>query len=209
MNLNNSSSEYEAALLSINQLESKRILDTFHNKQGMKVVEEVIGAALESIGEKWESGEASLAQVYMAGLITEKLIEEYLPIKSDHRKDEPKMAICVLEDQHALGKRMVLSTIRSNGYTIIDFGQGLSVEDIVKKVIDEKIEVLLISTLMFASALKVKNITEKLNKLNYKIKIIVGGAPFRLNSNLWTEVGADADGKGASDIVNIIKKVVQ
>jgi len=34
--------------------------------------------------------------------------------------------------------------------------------------------------------------------------LIVGGAPFRFDANLWKEVGADAMGKNASEAINII-----
>ena len=84
-----------------------------------------------------------------------------------------------------------------------------TVDEIVNKALESEIEILLISTLMFASALKVKNIKEELNKVNSSIKIIVGGAPFRLNSNLWEEVGADAKGDSAADVIEIINKVVK
>ena len=40
-------------------------------------------------------------------------------------------------------------------------------------------------------------------------KIIVGGAPFRLDKNLWLTVGADADGKNASNIIKTIEVLMK
>jgi len=210
MDLEKIISDYGVALLSVDQPEAKKILDEYFNSnKDMQTIETIIGASLKGIGEKWEKGEASLAQVYMAGLITERIVAEYLLVNSELRINAPKMAICVLDDYHALGKRMVLSIIKSHGYIISDFGQGLSVDEIVNRALDNNIELLFISTLMFASALKVKDIKEKFDKANSKIKIIVGGAPFRLNSSLWEEVGAYAKGDSASDVISIIEKAVK
>jgi methanogenic corrinoid protein MtbC1 len=141
----------------------------------------------------------------MAGVICEGLIEKYLPIMQIKRKNMPRMAIGVLQDHHALGKRIVYSILRAGGFEVMDFGQGLSVEEIVRKTLENQIEVLLISTLMLPSALKVSEVKEELVKKAAVTKIIVGGAPFRLDNNLWEKVGADTDGKNASSIIGIIE----
>ncbi|MDZ7777050.1 MAG: hypothetical protein U5L09_16260 [Bacteroidales bacterium] len=50
----------------------------------------------------------------------------------------------------------------------------------------EKIKILLLSVLMLPSALHVKDLKQKLNGTG--VKIVVGGAPFRFDENLWKEV---------------------
>ena len=144
-----------------------------------------------------------------SGIICEELIEEFMTLENMGKIDKPKMAIGVFLDHHALGKRMVTSIIKAKGYDVIDFGQGLSVDEIVRRTIDEDIEVLLISTLMLTSALKIKIVAERLRKSDKKVKIIVGGAPFRFDCNLWKKVGADADGKNATDIISVIEGVTK
>lgn len=161
--------------------------------------------SLERIGTGWENGNISLAQVYMSGIICEELIEKYLPKSEVKRDNLPRMAIAVLKDHHSLGKRIVYSVLRAGGFEVLDFGQGLNVDDLVNKTIDNEIEILLISTLMLPSALNVKEVKEKLVAKGVNTKIVVGGAPFRLDSNLWKSVSADADGKNAANIIRIIE----
>jgi methanogenic corrinoid protein MtbC1 len=60
---------------------------------------------------------------------------------------------------------------------------------------------------MLPSALKVKRIQEETKGL--KTKIIVGGAPFRLDPELWKEVGADGYCKDASEIFNMLEEVME
>lgn len=111
---------------------------------------------MKIIGDGWEVGEYSLAQVYMAGVICEEIFDKLFPESEIKRIDMPKIAICVYLDHHALGKRIVKSVIRSNGYEIIDLGEGLNAEDLVTACLENKIDILLISTLMLSSALKIQ-----------------------------------------------------
>ncbi|MDD3140188.1 MAG: cobalamin-dependent protein [Lachnospiraceae bacterium] len=200
--------DFKHALLCIDRFKAAEIFhDCFQKTESFEELEIVAINSLEQIGAEWENGQVSLAQVYMSGIICEELIEKYIPMNKLKRKDSPKIAIGVLQDHHALGKRIVYSVLRASGYELDDFGHGLSVAEIVKKTIDNGIEILMISTLMLASALKVKEVKEELRAKGCGSKIIVGGAPFRLDPSLWINVGADADGKNASDVINTIKRV--
>lgn len=202
--------DFKEALLNINRLKAAEIFaECYENSYGINQLEDITIGALEQIGEDWEKGTVSLAQVYMSGVICEELMEKYMPRLSANRKDVPKMAIGVLQDHHALGKRIVYSVLRAGGFEVMDFGQGLDVDELVERTMENKIEILLISTLMLPSAMKVKEVVDKLKNRQFKGKVIVGGAPFRLDSGLWERVGADADGKNASDIIRIIDSLLE
>lgn len=164
----------------------------------------VVGA-LDRIGNGWEKGEYSLSQVYLSGILCEEAVDEILPPKSPQRTDLPKMAIGVFEDFHLLGKRIVYSALRAGGYELIDLGSGLKAPEVISRVLEEKIEILLLSTLMLPSALKIREVTTRLK--DTPVKIIVGGAPFRFDKELWKEVGAYATGRDSSEALMIIKKL--
>ena len=201
--------EFINSLMTVNRITATELIDKVYNDEnGFENIEHIILQSLENIGDAWENGDISLSQVYMSGIICEELIDKYSPPKGLSEKQALKIAIGTLLDHHALGKRMVMSVLKSAGYNIIDLGQGLSVDEMVQKAIENDVEILLISTLMLPSALKVKNVKEKLDNVGSKIKIISGGAPFRLDSNLWKQVGADADGKNATDVIGIINNLV-
>lgn len=198
--------EFEKALLQINRIRAAEIFEKCYLQENrFDLLEQLAIQSLERIGDGWEKGTISLSQVYMSGVICEELIDKYLPKMMDKRINAPKIAITVLLDHHSLGKRMVYSILRAGGFEIMDFGYGISVDDLVEKVRDNEIEILLISTLMLSSALKVKEVKEQLTQLNIAPKIVVGGAPFRFDKNLWQTVGADADGKSASSVIKTIE----
>ena len=66
---------------------------------------------------------------------------------------------------------------------------------------------LLISTLMLNSALHIKDAIALIRESALRTKIVVGGAPFRVDSELYSEIGADAMAKDASEAVGIIARL--
>ncbi|MFA6807469.1 MAG: cobalamin-dependent protein [Eubacteriales bacterium] len=202
--------DFKQALYSINRLEAEKILAQCveEAENTMEVIEGLVVRTLDEIGSEWEEGRVSLSQVYMSGVICEELVDQLLLPQSQKRKNQPRMAIAVLEDHHLLGKRIVCSVVRASGYELIDYGHGLMVDDIVERVVRDKIQIMLISTLMLSSALKVKDLKKKLNDLGAPTKVIVGGAPFRLDYQLCKDVDADGAAVTAAETIGVIKKVV-
>jgi methanogenic corrinoid protein MtbC1 len=106
-----------------------------------------------------------------------------------------------------LGKRIVYSTLRASGIELMDLGGGLSVNKLAKIVREEDIKILLVSVLMLPSALHIKDLRDQLSDLD--VKIIVGGAPFRFDDKLWTEIGADYYGKDSAEALEIVHKLME
>lgn len=121
-------------------------------------------------------------------------------------KNEGLIAIVTLEDYHTLGKKIVSAVVRSSGFYLIDYGTISEPEEIIKKVTEDRIKILMISVLMYPSALKIKKISQMLHEKDPSVKILVGGAPFLMDNTLWKEVGADEMGKSAADNIAIIDR---
>jgi methylmalonyl-CoA mutase cobalamin-binding domain/chain len=195
------------ALLTVNRLEVKKILTTPPpDFSPYELVEKLVVPSLEEIGSGWESGRYSLSQVYMSGRICEEVVDQILPPHHETRRYQPKMGIVVLEDYHLLGKRIVYSILRASGYELHNYGR-MNVEEVARRIKQDQIEVLLISVLMLPSALRIKNLRDRLQQQGSKVKIVVGGAPFRFDAELWQEVGADAVGATATEAVEIIDRL--
>lgn len=200
--------EFERALLSLDRQAVEKIIQKATDVESpIKVASELVTSALQRIGDGWENGKVALSQVYLSGIMCEEIIDQILPHASPSRKDQPKMAIAVFEDYHVLGKRIIYSTLRASGYELMDLGSGQTVENLVKIIKEEDIKILLLSVLMLPSALKIKKLKEQLG--DNKVKIIVGGAPFRFDSQLVNEVGADAMGKDSAEALQILKRLTE
>jgi len=201
--------QFQQALLSMDRLEARRILENFNPEQdAMQCVEEIVVPVLERIGDLWEQGQLPLAQIYMSGRICEELVDRYLPPASPQRMDQPNMAIVILEDYHTLGKFIIHSTLRASGIEIQDFGT-LDIESLIHKVIANNIKILLVSVLMFSSANHIKELCNRLKQEHPTTRVIVGGAPFRFDSQLWQQVGADAVGTNTAEAIQETFKMIE
>lgn len=202
------SQKFEAALLSLDRVAAGKILQSQLKSANspLEHLENIVIPAMDSIGRAWDKGSVSLSQVYMSGRICEDLIGSILPPHSAERKERPSLAIAVLDDYHLLGKRIVSSVLLAGGFILIDYGHGVSPESLLSSVQKDNIDILLISVLMLPSALHVKQLRHLIDKSGMKTKIIVGGAPFRFDTGLWKEVGADAMGKNASEAIELVNK---
>jgi methanogenic corrinoid protein MtbC1 len=198
---------FEQALLSVDRLGARHILTASRGGQTpLQLVESLVLPALERIGEGWEQGQIALSQVYMSGRVCEELVDSILPPDSSIRGNQPRMAIAVLEDYHLLGKRIVYSALRASGFELLDYGR-VDVDGLVRQVREDEIQILLISTLMLPSALRVRDLRSRLDESGLDVKIVVGGAPFRFDDQLWLEVGANAAGRNASEAMNIVTRI--
>lgn len=197
----------ERALLALDNKQAESIVrDAITKGSPIAIASELVSQTLQRIGDAWEEGELALSQVYMSGIICEEIIDKILPPSSPTRKDKPKMAIAVFEDYHLLGKRIIYSSLRASGFELTDLGGGLQTDNLVEIVKREKIKILLLSVLMLPSALRIKELKQKLS--NTDVRIIVGGAPFRFDTKLWKEVGADGFGNDSSEAIEIVSKLM-
>ena len=195
--------ELKLALLKLDRKKIKEIFEADSNSKSVDVIEAILVPAMDEIGTMWADGSLSLSQVYMCGKLVEDSVS-VLPSEDRGNHKYPKIAITVFQDYHFLGKRIVFSILKSSGYSIMDYGQMSDPYKIIDKIINDDIELLLVSTLMLNSALHVKELIELLKKEKPNVKVVVGGAPFRFDNELWMQIGADGMGCTATDIFPLL-----
>lgn len=196
---------FKSYLLSINRYESRNFILENNNK--LDVIEEVIIPALIEIGEGWENGVYSLSQVYMSSVICEDITKELFIDREMRESQKFNIAIVTFDDYHTFGKKLVNLSLTSAGYLIHDYGLIFEEEDLIKRIADDKIDILLMSVLMLPPALRIKELKPRLLEVNPNIKIIVGGAPFRFDKKLYKEIGADGTGATPAHALKLIKEM--
>jgi methanogenic corrinoid protein MtbC1 len=196
---------FREALIALDRVSADRIFNqALSTSSPIKAIEGVVVPALEQVGAAWQSGDVALSQVYMSGRFCEELVERVLPPSDPDRKHQPRSAIVVLSDYHMLGKRIVYSLMRASGFELFDYGR-MDVDELVQRAQADKIRVLLISVLILPSALRVREVCDRLKAANTGIRVVVGGAPFLFDGQLWQEVGADAMGRSAAEAITIVE----
>lgn len=161
--------------------------------------------------------DANLAQHFMtaqiAADVTEKMLEKF--------SAPPEMIGRVVigaayGDLHSLGKRIVTGCLKSLMVDVIDLGSNVRAEKFVDEAVAEDAQVIAVSAMMVHTALgengslKVRELLKE-RGLEHKIKLAVGGAPYRFDPELYLKAGADAwapDGVTAAKvIVELIREV--
>lgn len=199
---------FEQALLSLDRMAARRIFaEVVASSGSMAQVEQLVVPTLERIGQNWEAGQVALSQVYLSGRLCEELMVGLLPTANLTLPQSTGVAIAVLEDYHLLGKRMVYSVLRASGIAVRDYGR-VTAAGVVARAMTDNIKVLLISTLMLPSALQVREVRAGLWAAGANVRLVVGGAPFRLDPQLWREVGADAMGCNAAEAVDLVTRFI-
>ncbi|MTW19780.1 cobalamin B12-binding domain-containing protein [Allochromatium palmeri] len=209
--MSSSSDALLQALLALNRVQAQELLAQARAEYSpLEVIEILIRPALEELGQLWEGGDCALSQIYMSGRICEELLEELFgeALSDDLPETDgpPRLGIAVLEDYHLLGKQIVRTVLRAAGYRVHDYGRQ-DVDTLLEQVRADGIEVLLISTLMLPAALRVRTLIERLREVAPGVRVVVGGAPYRFDDQLWREVGADAVGLSAGDILPILERL--
>ena len=177
----------------------------------------VIPAAEQMMARITQDPDANLAQHFMtaqiAAAVTEKMLEKF--------QQPPQMIGRVVigtarGDLHSLGKRIVMGCLKALMVDVIDLGVNVPAERFVDEALAHNAQVIAISAMMVHTATgdqgcrQVRQILRE-RGLEERFQIVVGGAPYRFDNEMYRTVGADAwaaDGINAGKIIiDLIKKV--
>ncbi len=177
----------------------------------------VIPAVEELMSGINKDPDANLAQHFMtaqiAAVVTEKMLEKF--------QHPPELIGRIVigtasGDLHTLGKRIVMGCLKALMVETIDLGVNVPAHRFVDEAVAHDAQVIAISAMMVHTATGehgARGVRKLLRErgLEDRIKIVVGGAPYRFDSELYKTVGADAwaaDGVSAGKvIVDLIKEV--
>jgi len=161
--------------------------------------------------------DANLAQHFMTAQIAADVTERMLEKFSQPPQMIGRVVIgAAYGDLHSLGKRIVSGCLKSLMVDVIDLGTNVSAEKFVDTAVAEDAQVIAVSAMMVHTATSEKGSLQvrallRERGLEDKIKLAVGGAPYRFDPGLYLRVGADAwapDGVTAAKvIVDLIRTV--
>ena len=165
-----------------------------------KVVLPAMDAMMKSVSE---DSLANLAQHFITAQIADSVTAEMIPKFKQAPVATGRVVIgTAAGDMHTLGKRMVIGCLRAHLLDVKDLGINVRAEQFVDEAVAYQASVIAISAMMVHTArgengcLRVRKILQD-RGLEASIRIIVGGAPFRFDPELYKIVRADACGDDA------------
>jgi trimethylamine corrinoid protein len=220
--INNFIKEYNDAVFDTNKSTAHSVIEQalVSGLLPEDVVFKIIVPSLDSMMYRLaEKGEVNLAQHFFASQLASEITEE-LVVKFKTAPETQAVVVIGTSpgDFHGLGKRIVSGCLKAHMMQVIDLGLNVAPEIFVEQAILNNADIIAISSMMYHTAtgengcLKVRKILKE-RELETKIKIIVGGAPYRFDHQLYKTVQADAwaeNGNMAGAVIsNLIKKPIK
>ncbi len=177
-----------------------------------KIVVPAIEEMVNSLGGNLD---ANLAQHFMTSQISAEVTEAMVARFSAEPVMVGRVVIGTAEgDLHSLGKRIVMGCLKALMIETHDLGVNVTPERFVEAAMTREAQVIGISAMMAHTA-RGENGCQKVRQLlrdrglENRIKIIVGGAPYRFDSGLYRTVGADAWAEGGISAGRTISALIK
>lgn len=125
-----------------------------------------------------------------------------------NKKSKGKVVFAVVKgDTHEIGKNIVKIMLEAAGYEVIDIGVNIDNKDIIDTAIQEKAQVIAVSSMMTTTMNQMKKLIEELNSIDIqKPYVIIGGGC--ITKNYAVEIGADGYSENAPKAVKLVDKLI-
>ncbi|MEO5345774.1 MAG: cobalamin-dependent protein [Magnetococcus sp. YQC-9] len=157
----------------------------------------VVPSSEEMMSRIARDPDANLAQHFMTAQISAEITEEMLKRFTCTPQAIGRVVIGTARgDLHSLGKRIVMGCLKALMVEVIDLGVNVPAERFVEEAVRLDAGVIAISAMMVHTATgpegarKVRQLLRD-RGLEARIKLVVGGAPYRFDETLPHQVGAD------------------
>ena len=162
-----------------------------------EIIQNGIMQGMDIVGERFEKGEYFLPDLLRAAKAVEACSSIVNPlIKSDQSSNRSTIVMgTVAGDIHDLGKNIVVTTLESGGFKVVDTGVDVPVEEFIETVRKEKASILGMSALLTVTMVEMEKVIKALRSDPdlRNVKVMVGGAP--LDQEYAVKIGADAYGR--------------
>lgn len=195
---------------------TRKLLD--ENIDAMKIVNEMLIPALDSVGDDFEKNKIFLPQLIQSANTAQEcfeVIKAHISKTDGNTVSKGKIILATVKgDIHDIGKNIVKVLLDNYGYTVVDLGRDVDPKLIVDTAVEQNIKMIGLSALM-TTTLKSMEDTIKLVRERKELQnedgsskcvIFVGGAV--LTKEYAMKIGADYYCKDAKESVDTAKLVL-
>lgn len=165
---------------------------------------------ISQVGDRFAQGECFLPELIQAAeamRVATEIINAAIPAGAQKRKG--KVVVGTVEgDIHDIGKTIVVSLLKANGFEVYDLGRDIPTEKFIEKAEEVGADIIGTSALLTTTMEGQKKLELALKKtgLKGKYKTMVGGAPV---TQRWADrIGADAYAEDAGEAVKKAKHLL-
>lgn len=149
--------------------------------QPIEVIEGPLMDGMNVVGDLFGSGKMFLPQVVKSARVMKQAVAYLNPFIEEAKNGEVKpngkvLMATVKGDVHDIGKNIVGVVLGCNNYDIVDLGVMVPTQDIIKKAIEENVDVIGLSGLITPSLDEMITVAEEMEKAGLTIPLLIGGA---------------------------------
>ena len=150
--------------------------------KAVSIIEGPLMAGMNKVGELFGAGKMFLPQVVKTARTMKQAVSILQPYIEQQRGDAQgekagKILLATVKgDVHDIGKNIVSVIMTCNNYEVIDMGVMVPAEQIVRKAIEEKVDMIGLSGLITPSLEEMVNVAHEMQRAGLDIPIMIGGA---------------------------------
>jgi len=166
-------------------------------------------AAMEVVGRRFETGEAFIPELILAGEMLKQISELIKPHLEAEVVGNEKLGTVVLGtvegDIHDIAKDIVGFMLDINGFEVIDLGVDVPPAKFVEAVKESGAKIVALSGFLTLAYDPMKATVEALKEAGFDdVKVMIGGG--QIDDHICEYTGADAWGRDAMAAVNLARQ---
>lgn len=145
----------------------------------LELIENILMKGMTKLGELFEKGEVYLPQLIRSSEVMNRAVEIITPYleKNLEIKAKGKIVMATVEgDVHDIGKNIVGTVLKCNGYEIIDLGVMVSKEKILQAAFENSADAVTLSGLISPSLKEMEKVLEFFQQNSMTTPILIAGA---------------------------------
>jgi len=201
------------AIVAIDEEKAKKIAEDIVNEgidPNIAIKYSIADAAIK-VGEKFDSGEYFLPHLVMAGDLMDEvgaILGRNIP---SERMEAKKVIVIgtVQGDLHSVGKNLVATMFKSNGFDVRDMGVDVPSISFIEKAKELNADMIALSSLLTTTMPYQKEVIDDLLSMGLRdrFKVMVGGGP--VTRQYAEHIGADGYAKDAVEALREVKKLLR
>lgn len=170
----------------------------------VRLLNDGFSSGIRKVGDLFGRGEIFLPELILSAEVMKEVTQvlEAAILGDSAQREKTKIIIATVEgDVHDIGKGIVVSLLKTQGFEVIDMGRDVPVDKIIEKALETNASIIGTSALLTTTLAEQQKLEDELRArgLKERFKTIVGGAPC---TERWAKkIGADAYGEDASEAV--------
>jgi 5-methyltetrahydrofolate--homocysteine methyltransferase len=154
-------------------------IDRCNEKIGaVPTLNQVLLPAMKEVGDKFGSGELILPFVLQSAEVMKRAVarlENYLDRIEGHTKGRVVIAT-VFGDVHDIGKSLVNTILTNNGYTVVDLGKQVPIDQIIDAAVEHDADAIGLSALLVSTSKQMPACIGELHERGHGFPVLLGGA---------------------------------